>query len=237
MAGSNNFLQFDPNKNNIQGDSDYNSSSYRQNGCQAGVAPSLTHNKLFYQVSTMTAALGAAMAAKGYTISDADISALITAFGNIMTKADMTPYSTTLAMEAWVEAYVASLLSSLGTGGIKLTTFSRATDGGSGNVSYTGAGFKPKAIIVATYDLYIFGIISIGMSDFSSQFSIAAASAPADEEVSRFWGSSTQIVPTAPYYIGQKATVVSSDADGCTLAWSNANPHSGTMLGGILYFK
>ena len=89
---SNNFLQFDPAKNNIQSDGSYTASSYRLQGAQSGIAPSNVHNKLFYQVSTMVAALGSALSAKGYTVSDASISDLITVLGNIMTLADMTPY-------------------------------------------------------------------------------------------------------------------------------------------------
>jgi microcystin-dependent protein len=76
------FLQFDVNKNNIQNDADYLANAYRTNGITSGVAPSNVHNKIFYQVTTMMAALAAALTAKGYTISDSDLASLITTLGD-----------------------------------------------------------------------------------------------------------------------------------------------------------
>lgn len=78
--GSNNFKQFDPNKNNIMSDTDYENSEYRKGGAVEGIAPSISHNKLFYQVSTMCAAIGQSLANKGYIASDADLTALIALF-------------------------------------------------------------------------------------------------------------------------------------------------------------
>lgn len=92
MAESN-FEQFDPTKNNIQGDAAYLASNYRISGCRTGVAPSATHNKLFYQLSTFISAFAGMMAEKGYEMSDADISILQTELSNIMTSADMSVYA------------------------------------------------------------------------------------------------------------------------------------------------
>ena len=89
---SNNFQQFDVNKNNLLSDSAYTSSAVRKAGVSTGSAASNLHNKLFYQLSTMVAALGETMSGKGYVVSDSSLATLITVLNNIMTVADMTPY-------------------------------------------------------------------------------------------------------------------------------------------------
>jgi microcystin-dependent protein len=109
MPATNNFLQFNPAKNNMLSDADFNAATLRQQGIQSGIrtaAASNLHNKMYYQVTTMASALGSMLANKGYTVSDADISALTSQLSVIMTAADMTSYSTI----AYMQAYVASLL-------------------------------------------------------------------------------------------------------------------------------
>jgi hypothetical protein len=108
---SNDFLQFDVNKNNIMNNSDYLNSTHRKNGVYggAGGAPSILHNKLFYQLSTMVAALGEALSGKGYTVSDVDIDDLMTVLQNIMTEADMGNYPTYDEMVAYVNSHISTL--------------------------------------------------------------------------------------------------------------------------------
>ena len=72
-----NFLQFDPNLSNIMNDGDYSSDTYRINGVVGGIADSALHNKLYYQTSTMAAALGTALSDLGQTITDTNVSGLI----------------------------------------------------------------------------------------------------------------------------------------------------------------
>jgi hypothetical protein len=72
-----NFLQFDPNLSNIMNDGDYSSDTYRQNGVVGGIADSALHNKLYYQTSTMAAALGTTLSDLGQTITDTNVSGLI----------------------------------------------------------------------------------------------------------------------------------------------------------------
>ena len=103
--GSSNFLQWDAAKNNVLSDTDFASSTVRQQGIVSGIriaAASNLHNKLYYQVSTMVAALAGMLANKGYVISDADIAVLTSQLSVIMTSADMGIYSTTAAMVAYV---------------------------------------------------------------------------------------------------------------------------------------
>jgi hypothetical protein len=99
----NNFLQFDPAKNNIASDATYDASSYRTSGARTGLAPSNIHNKLFYQVSTFVAAFAEMMAtAKGYDMSDSDITTLTSQLGNVMTKGDMSVYALVSQLSGYV---------------------------------------------------------------------------------------------------------------------------------------
>ena len=85
---SNNILQWNPSKNNQQDDATYTTDPMRTGGAVPGIFDKELANKLFYQVTTMCSALGKMMSNKGYNISDADITVLITALSNILTKAD-----------------------------------------------------------------------------------------------------------------------------------------------------
>jgi hypothetical protein len=105
MATSN-FLQHDSDKNNIQNDGDFLASATRTGGFVSGQAPSVYFNKLLYQLSTMIAALGQAMANKGYTVADTTLATLTTALENIMTLADMTDYPTNTEMVAYVASQI-----------------------------------------------------------------------------------------------------------------------------------
>ena len=105
MATSN-FLVHDSDKNNIQNDGDFLASATRTGGFVSGVAPSVYFNKLLYQLSTMIAALGQAMANKGYTVADTTLATLTTALENIMTLADMGDYTTNAEMVAYVASQI-----------------------------------------------------------------------------------------------------------------------------------
>ena len=84
----NNFQQWNPAAVNQQDDSAYTADAMRTGGAVTGIFASDLANKLFYQCTTMVSALGESLSNKGYTISDASISTLITALSNILTKAD-----------------------------------------------------------------------------------------------------------------------------------------------------
>jgi hypothetical protein len=98
-----NFYQFDPSKNNMQSDAAYSSSSFRSQGAQTGVASSSAHNKLFYQLSTMVAALAQMMEAKGYTMEDTSIATLVTELSNIMTEVDMADYASQAQLAGYIQ--------------------------------------------------------------------------------------------------------------------------------------
>jgi hypothetical protein len=77
MPGSNNFLPFNVNGQNMMSDQDYDENNARANGVSPGLASSALHNKLFRQTSFMTAALGEALAELDFTVSDANFNALV----------------------------------------------------------------------------------------------------------------------------------------------------------------
>ena len=84
--GSNNFLVFDANKTNLMDDADYLNNNRRQDGNLSGIAPSDVYNKLYYQTSVFAAAMGAAMAGQGQTVSDASLVNLTSLINKMLLK-------------------------------------------------------------------------------------------------------------------------------------------------------
>lgn len=108
---SNVFYQFDEGKQNIMSTYDFSNHSQRQNGVGAGAALSSLHNKLFYQVSTITSALAEVMANNGYDMGssiESSWSATVTQLGNIVTKVFLKANHYT---KAETQSYVTGLLS------------------------------------------------------------------------------------------------------------------------------
>jgi hypothetical protein len=92
MSATTNFLQWDPNQTNQESDSAYAGDPARTGGAVNGDEfDAATANKLFYQLSTMVAALGTMLAQKGYTNSDANFNQLVAVLSNIQTSADIKP--------------------------------------------------------------------------------------------------------------------------------------------------
>jgi hypothetical protein len=100
MAGSSNFLQWNPSQTNQETDSEYSADTLRSSGAIGGVFPATTGNKVFYQTSIMTAALAGALALKGYTVSDNNFSTLEAVLGNIITNADQKTLLTSATYSA-----------------------------------------------------------------------------------------------------------------------------------------
>lgn len=98
MAGSTNFKVFNQNLTNMMDDANYNTSNYRLNGAVSGLAPSNIHNKLYYQVSTMVAALAQSLANKGYDVLDNNYANLITVLSKIALQTDNVASATKLQM-------------------------------------------------------------------------------------------------------------------------------------------
>lgn len=84
MATSN-FKQWNPTAANQENDSAYNSDAQRTGGAPVGVAfPSATANKLYFQLSTMVAALGNFFVNQGVSVSDASLATLTTAIATAL---------------------------------------------------------------------------------------------------------------------------------------------------------
>lgn len=108
---SNVFYQFDVGKQNIMSNYDFSNHSQRQNGVGAGAALSSLHNKLFYQVSTITSALAEVMKNNGYDMGssiESSWAGTVTQLSNIVTKAFLTANHYT---KAETQSYVTGLLS------------------------------------------------------------------------------------------------------------------------------
>ena len=81
MSGINKFIQFDPTGANMETDAAYAADSQRSGGAISGPSEfaSILANKLFYQISTMVAALGQAIADGGHDANDSALIDLVTA--------------------------------------------------------------------------------------------------------------------------------------------------------------
>ncbi len=74
---STNFLQWNPTESNQETDAQYSGDAQRSGGFQFGqIVPSLLLNKVFYQSSTMTMALAAALVNAGYSPNDTTLAQL-----------------------------------------------------------------------------------------------------------------------------------------------------------------
>lgn len=101
MAGTTNFLQWNPGAANQETDAQYAADSMRTGGAPNGtIFSSSTANKLFYQLSTLAAALTQSLANKGYSPVDTSLSTLEGVLANIVTFADLKPNQITVPFSA-----------------------------------------------------------------------------------------------------------------------------------------
>lgn len=107
MAGTNNFLVWNPDKDNQLSDANWVSDSQRLGGAEnPSIFTSERANKLFYQLTMMVAGFGEMLKAKGYPVSDADAPALIDTLASIVTVADF--FSTDIGVADAFEVAIAS---------------------------------------------------------------------------------------------------------------------------------
>ena len=111
MSGSSNFLQWNPGAVNQENDSAYAADAQRTGGAPVTAEfPSATANKLFYQLSTFVSAFGGMLSAKGYTVSDASLSALEAVLANILTNADVRAGMQVLSYSSTITCNLATYL-------------------------------------------------------------------------------------------------------------------------------
>jgi hypothetical protein len=90
MAGSNNFLQFNPTKANQESDATYAADGTRTGGITFDqIMSSLLGNKIFYQASTFISQLAQVFADRGYVVSDANAATLKSVLANIVTQEEL----------------------------------------------------------------------------------------------------------------------------------------------------
>lgn len=90
MAGSTNFLQFNPTQANQETDAEYAVDTTRTGGAGVGAEwPSNSANKTLYQGSTFYAAFAQMMANKNFVMSDANLGTLTAVLANVLTTADI----------------------------------------------------------------------------------------------------------------------------------------------------
>lgn len=112
--------------------------------------------------------------------------------------------------------------------GLKVGTFTKDMTQASGNVSYTGVGFKPAAIVFCASGPDNNGL-SVGTDNASSKGSVVAYGA----------GSYTSTTSFSIYMLNaagttlQDAFVASFDTDGFTLTWAKVGSPTGT--GTVIY--
>ena len=103
MAGTTNFIQWDPTATNQETDAAYVADAQRSGGAVTGQFPSATANKLFYQLSTFTTAFAQMMANKGYSTSDANLAALVAVLSNVLTNADLGGFAISLSANGYLK--------------------------------------------------------------------------------------------------------------------------------------
>lgn len=94
MPGTQNFLQFNPNGQNMESDAQYLADALRSGGfANPSIVSSVLLNKALYQLSTFIAAFAQSLATKNYSVTDASLANLAATLANVMTLADMAGYA------------------------------------------------------------------------------------------------------------------------------------------------
>ena len=108
-----------------------------------------------------------------------------------------------------------------------LKTHTRDMTAASGDVAYTGYGFKPKAIIIAS-TMATVNIMSLGFGD-EALSEMALISSPSGG-LAGFGADTAKIVvlKQVPATDEQTAVLKTLDADGFTLTWTKTGTPSGT---------
>lgn len=145
----NKFYQFDTGKQNMMPTYDYSIHSQRLAGVGTGQAISALHNKLFYQVSTITSALAQVMVNNGYDMGSSIESSwvnTVTQLSNIVTKAFLSANYYTIGQ---TQTYVAGLLSAYATIAYVDAAIAQIQAGSGSSVTYNDA----KNILAAAFGI------------------------------------------------------------------------------------
>lgn len=120
--------------------------------------------------------------------------------------------------------------------GINIVTFTRLVNAASGNVAYSGAGFKPSAVIAVVSKHDAANMFSLGAVFGTTEFCVALGplTVPLWEVVA---GTFIKLYQNAAGTEFQYCTVTSLDVDGMTLEWTSAGAGAGSISGFLIYFR
>ncbi len=161
-------------------------------------------------------------------MADAKISALTSLAGtSVDAAADVLAIvdtSVTTTKKVTVDELAIAALASTVVGRFKVGSFSRTMSVATGNVAYTGVGFKPKAVIfLATVSNGSLSINSTGFSDAVTGFSTVAYTTTTDNAGFGSGGANCiYVFDDAALADINTATIASMDSDGFTLSWVKA---------------
>lgn len=140
--------------------------------------------------------------------------------------------ATAVATQQSIKAYIDTQIAAITRLQSKIIYATRDLAASSGDVSYTGAGFKPT-VIIAFGSMDNFFISSFGFSD-SSLGKRAVWTQPAS---STFLGRENLVFFSTAVGSDQIAVVKSYDDDGFTLTWAKTGTPSGTSAIAFLCFR
>lgn len=171
MAGE--FVQWNPTKANQQTDAEWQADAQRLGGAlNPSIFTSKRANKLFYQLSTMAVALANSLTAKGYSVSDADVTALTTVLGNLVAKPDFYAVDTGTANNYQIALSVTTGMPVYFLAGNTNTTAAQLTCTNlgakwikkQGTMSLTGGEIVAGSIVGVVYDGTNFQLSAAGGS-------------------------------------------------------------------------
>lgn len=142
--------------------------------------------------------------------------------------------SVTTTKKITIDEALLAMLASTTNARFKVGTFTRVMSVASGDVAYTGVGFKPKAIV-------IFGYVSNGVVKNSTKgFSDASTNSQILDYTTTGADSNTTGSPNVIYLFDDAATlnvnaaiVKTFDTDGFTLTWAKSG--TPTMTANLAY--
>lgn len=132
---------------------------------------------------------------------------------------------------------IAALASGSGSGSFKVVATTRDVSLASGNVAITGAGFTPKAIIVAA----MVGSFGSAVGQLGIGFAASASEVFGISNATNISAGSWTLYEDRLFSLLESAVIytivdlVSLDSDGCTLSYTKVSTHTGTARLQILF--
>jgi hypothetical protein len=125
-----------------------------------------------------------------------------------------------------------------GSTAFKVGTFTRVMSVASGNVAYTGVGFKPKAVLfLATVTNGTVATTSKGVDDGTSRFALIGFTTTGDDAGFTSSSAAISLFDDTSSANTNTAVVASFDADGFTLTWTKAGTPTTTANIGYLALR